>query len=82
MLSLIECCQAFNILYSEICAGAYGCTIAGAGPTVIAVAPSKEKGKEVAVAMQDAFRKYGKLDIDRSQVVRLNRQGTTKVYMK
>lgn len=62
--------------------GAFGCTIAGAGPTVIAVVPSKDKGEEVAVAMQEAFRKFGKLDIARSQVAKLNQEGASKVYMK
>ncbi len=40
-------------------AGAFGCSISGAGPTVFAVCNSDEMGKRVAQAMQSAFSNAG-----------------------
>ena len=59
------------------CAGAYGCTIGGAGPTTVAVVRGPETGEKVAAAMEDAFRKEGPLEIGRSQVVQLDRDGVS-----
>ncbi|GJP45087.1 hypothetical protein CLOM_g4480, partial [Closterium sp. NIES-68] len=42
-------------------AGAYGCTISGAGPTAVAVVDSEEVGRAVGAAMVEAFREQGKL---------------------
>eukprot|EP00192_Tetraselmis_astigmatica_P013162 CAMPEP_0117665380 /NCGR_PEP_ID=MMETSP0804-20121206/9778_1 /TAXON_ID=1074897 /ORGANISM="Tetraselmis astigmatica, Strain CCMP880" /LENGTH=319 /DNA_ID=CAMNT_0005472787 /DNA_START=281 /DNA_END=1240 /DNA_ORIENTATION=- len=57
-------------------AGAYGCTISGAGPTICAVVPNPEIGHKVGEAMAEAFRKEGKLDINTIQVVKLCMAGT------
>lgn len=61
------------------CAGAYGCTISGAGPTCVAVLPDEATGKLVTEAMADAFRTRGKLDINAAQVVPLDNRGARKV---
>eukprot|EP00891_Asterochloris_glomerata_P004198 jgi/Astpho2/4198/fgenesh1_pg.00064_%23_19_t len=45
-------------------AGAYGCTISGAGPTCVAVVGCSEEGQQVAQAMQDAFIHSGKLQVN------------------
>ncbi|KAI3745289.1 hypothetical protein L1987_58400 [Smallanthus sonchifolius] len=36
-------------------AGAFGCTISGAGPTVVAVTDDEEKGREIGERMVEAF---------------------------
>lgn len=56
-------------------AGAYGCTISGAGPTAVAIVDSKATGEKVAVAMSDAFKTKGKLGVNTAQVVRLDKVG-------
>lgn len=55
-------------------AGAYGCTISGAGPTAVAITDTEEKGKAVAAAMVDAFQAHGGLKAV-SHVNRLDREG-------
>ncbi|XP_076883482.1 homoserine kinase-like isoform X2 [Bidens hawaiensis] len=40
---------------------AYGCTISGSGPTVVAVTNDEEKGREIGERMVEAFREDGKL---------------------
>eukprot|EP00252_Welwitschia_mirabilis_P017128 TRINITY_DN38012_c0_g1_i1.p1 TRINITY_DN38012_c0_g1~~TRINITY_DN38012_c0_g1_i1.p1 ORF type:complete len:383 (+),score=48.52 TRINITY_DN38012_c0_g1_i1:241-1389(+) len=55
-------------------AGAFGCTISGAGPTAVAITDSAEKGRIIAEAMMDAFLKHGKLDSN-SAVKKLDRNG-------
>ncbi|HFB52415.1 MAG TPA: homoserine kinase, partial [Anaerolineae bacterium] len=40
-------------------AGAFGCSISGAGPTVFAVCDADETGAQVAQAMQSAFLSAG-----------------------
>ena len=40
-------------------AGAYGCSISGAGPTVFAVTDSLEAGQAIGAAMQEAFQEAG-----------------------
>ncbi|KAL6768721.1 hypothetical protein ACKKBF_B15920 [Auxenochlorella protothecoides x Auxenochlorella symbiontica] len=60
-------------------AGAYGCTISGAGPTAVAVVPDPDTGARVAEAMSAAFKRAGNLDTNSAQVVRLNQQGARKV---
>ncbi|KAM7258495.1 hypothetical protein ACFE04_014236 [Oxalis oulophora] len=42
-------------------AGAYGCTISGAGPTAVAVTDNKEKGREIGERMVQAFQNDGNL---------------------
>lgn len=60
-------------------AGAYGCTISGAGPTCVAVVGCSEEGQQVAQAMQDAFIHSGKLQVNSVHVTELDRLGTTLV---
>lgn len=56
--------------------GAYGCTISGAGPTVVAIVENERIGEIVAEAMCKAFVDDGKLNIQKSQIVQLNEEGT------
>ncbi|WIA14891.1 hypothetical protein OEZ85_001607 [Tetradesmus obliquus] len=56
-------------------AGAYGCTISGAGPTAVAVVPDPEVGAAVIEAMGAAFRQSGGLEVNSSAVVRLDPEG-------
>ncbi|OVA00645.1 Homoserine kinase [Macleaya cordata] len=42
-------------------AGAFGCTISGAGPTAVAVTDNEERGKEIGYKMVEAFLKEGNL---------------------
>ena len=56
-------------------AGAYGCTISGAGPTAVAVVSDPGVGARVADAMAAAFRDAGKLEINSKAVVRLDPEG-------
>lgn len=42
-------------------AGAFGCTISGAGPTLVAVTDEEERGREIGERMVEAFMKEGKL---------------------
>ena len=56
-------------------AGAYGCTISGAGPTCVAVVESATVGPQVAKAMEAAFRESGELAVNFSQVVNVDLTG-------
>ncbi|EFJ45216.1 hypothetical protein VOLCADRAFT_94379 [Volvox carteri f. nagariensis] len=56
-------------------AGAYGCTISGAGPTAVAIVDDPAVGERVAAAMCEAFRSAGKLEVNTSQVVKLDTEG-------
>lgn len=56
-------------------AGAYGCTISGAGPTCVAVTDGKEQGERIAEAMVHAFRESGPLEVNSARVVRLDQIG-------
>ncbi|XP_023751301.1 homoserine kinase [Lactuca sativa] len=42
-------------------AGAYGCTISGSGPTVVAVTDDEDRGREIGEKMVEAFVEKGKL---------------------
>lgn len=55
-------------------AGAYGCTISGAGPTAVAITDTEEKGKAVAAAMVNAFNVHGNLKAE-AHVNRLDMEG-------
>ncbi|GFH24437.1 GHMP_kinases_C domain-containing protein, partial [Haematococcus lacustris] len=57
------------------CAGAYGATISGAGPTAVAVVDSQETGQKVLQAMCKAFREAGQLEVNSAQVVKLDMEG-------
>ncbi|CAL5221110.1 g3243 [Coccomyxa viridis] len=56
-------------------AGAYGCTISGAGPTCVAVTDGKEQGERIAQAMVQAFRESGPLEVNSARVVKLDQTG-------
>jgi homoserine kinase len=60
-------------------AGAYGCTISGAGPTVVAVVESREAGADVSKAMSQAFLEAGNLETNTVQIVGLCSEGATTV---
>lgn len=61
-------------------AGAYGCTISGAGPTVVAViGADAAAGKAVGEAMSTAFADTGGLETNSVQVVELDREGARRV---
>lgn len=55
-------------------AGAYGCTISGAGPTAVAVTDCEEKGTEIGRRMMEAFQTEGNLK-SCATVSRLDRVG-------
>ncbi|XVF44696.1 hypothetical protein PTKIN_Ptkin02bG0144700 [Pterospermum kingtungense] len=59
---------------AAIKAGAFGCTISGAGPTAVAVIDSEEKGKEIGQRMVEAFLEEGNLR-SVAMVKRLDRVG-------
>ncbi|KAG6709091.1 hypothetical protein I3842_06G115400 [Carya illinoinensis] len=59
-------------------AGAFGCTISGAGPTAVAVINSEEKGEEIGESMVEAFWKEGNLKAVKA-VKRLDRVGARLV---
>lgn len=56
-------------------AGAYGCTISGAGPTCIAIVDDPLVGRQVAEAMAQAFEQQGNLSINFARVVQLDTLG-------
>jgi homoserine kinase len=60
-------------------AGAYGCTISGAGPTIVAVVDNEDTGLKVADAMSAAFREDGQLETNTVQIVRLCNEGAKTV---
>ncbi|XP_010530968.1 PREDICTED: homoserine kinase [Tarenaya hassleriana] len=59
-------------------AGAFGCTISGAGPTAVAVIDSAEMGKEIGQRMVEAFFKAGNLKSTAS-VTKLDKVGARLV---
>ncbi|XP_071722913.1 homoserine kinase-like [Rutidosis leptorrhynchoides] len=46
---------------AAILAGAFGCTISGAGPTAVAITDDEQKGREIGERMVEAFLKEGNL---------------------
>ncbi|BDA43004.1 Homoserine kinase [Coccomyxa sp. Obi] len=60
-------------------AGAYGCTISGAGPTCVAVTDDPQKGQRIAEAMVQAFVSSGKLAVNSARVVKLDQLGAKTV---
>ena len=80
-------CYALHAMYRVHCqvisfssckgaaAGAFGCTISGAGPTCVAVVDNPQLGQTVAEAMVKAFEQEGKLEVNSARVVRLDQQG-------
>lgn len=63
---------------AAIRAGAFGCTISGAGPTAVAVIDDEERGKEIGESMVEAFWKEGNLKAV-AMVKRLDRVGARLV---
>lgn len=60
-------------------AGAFGCTISGAGPTAVAIVSDPEVGERVKEAMVAAFRTAGQLEVNSAKVVRLDNEGAKRV---
>lgn len=60
-------------MYSLL-AGAFGCTISGAGPTCVAVVSDPQVGTAVAAAMEEAFTAAG-LKINSTLVTGLDQTG-------
>lgn len=60
-------------------AGAFGCTISGAGPTAVAVTDDEERGREIGEKMVEAFMKEGDLKA-LAMVKRLDRVGARLVH--
>ena len=56
-------------------AGAFGCTISGAGPTAVAVVADQESGERVKEAMVSAFKSSGGLEINSASIVKLDNVG-------
>lgn len=56
-------------------AGAFGCTISGAGPTILALVDGEVSGGQVVEEMSEAFRQKGKLKIEKSRIVRVDNEG-------
>lgn len=59
---------------AALSAGAFGCTISGAGPTAVAITDSEEKGKLIASKMVEGFLQFGNLKAT-ACVQKLDRQG-------
>eukprot|EP00250_Pteridium_aquilinum_P019411 c24421_g1_i1 orf=219-596(-) len=59
-------------------AGAYGCTISGAGPTAVAITDSHEKGLIIGEKMVASFLQHGKLKAT-AHVQRLDREGARTI---
>lgn len=60
-------------------AGAYGCTISGAGPTAVAIVKDPEEGEKVKEAMINAFRTKGGLEVNSSAILKLDNVGARVV---
>ncbi|KAK9286591.1 hypothetical protein L1049_014991 [Liquidambar formosana] len=63
---------------AAIDAGAFGCTISGAGPTAVAVTDHEERGKEIGEKMVEAFLQEGNLKAS-AMIKRLDRVGARVV---
>jgi homoserine kinase len=55
-------------------AGAFGCTISGAGPTAVAITDDEQKGHLIGQQMVQAFQKEGNLNAS-ANVKQLDRLG-------
>ena len=60
-------------------AGAYGCTISGAGPTAVAIVRDRECGAVVQQAMIDAFKSAGGLEVNSAAILKLDNVGARVV---
>ncbi|KAI3426437.1 hypothetical protein D9Q98_008805 [Chlorella vulgaris] len=64
---------------AALAAGAFGCTISGAGPTAVAIVSDPEVGQRVQAAMVAAFKAAGGLEVNSAKVVRLDNEGAKRV---
>ena len=62
-------------------AGAYGCTISGAGPTVVAVVANRADGEHVGKSMAEAFSAHGHLACNSVQIVQLDTMGARELSL-
>ena len=60
-------------------AGAFGCTISGAGPTAVAIVRDRDHGERVKEAMVAAFKRHGDLEVNSAKVTRLDNEGAKLV---
>lgn len=60
-------------------AGAYGCSISGAGPTAVAVVRDPEHGAKVQEAMVAAFKGAGGLEVNSAAILKLDNVGARVV---
>ncbi|GAB4817259.1 hypothetical protein N2152v2_004305 [Parachlorella kessleri] len=60
-------------------AGAFGCTISGAGPTAVAIVRDRDHGELVKEAMVAAFKRHGDLEVNSAKVTRLDNEGAKLV---
>lgn len=49
----------WSAAHEQVAAGAYGCTLSGSGPTLVAITPTKELGMGICQAMVRAFEAEG-----------------------
>lgn len=68
----------FHVKQAALEAGAYGCSISGAGPTIFAITDQLEKGQMIGRAMQEAFLKKASLE-SRFWVCRVDSEGARQV---
>jgi len=69
-----------DVKKAALAAGAFGCSISGAGPTIFAICDSQESGQAIGRAMKAAFRRAGlestvnvaTVDTEGARVVRVN----------
>ncbi|KAK7300030.1 hypothetical protein RJT34_10861 [Clitoria ternatea] len=64
---------------AAINAGAFGCTISGAGPTAVAVIDNEHAGHAIAKDMVQAFLHHGNLNAS-AQVKQLDRLGARRIH--
>ena len=62
--------------------GAFGCTISGAGPTVLAIVEDEDSGDKVLKSMCNAFEESGHLRIQKAQTVHVDVEGARIVNQK
>ncbi|CAG9464755.1 unnamed protein product [Pedinophyceae sp. YPF-701] len=65
----------FAVKKAAKAAGAYGCTISGAGPTCVAVVPNEQVAEEVRDAMCAAFVNEGGLEVNIALITKLDSEG-------
>jgi len=65
----------FAVKEAAKAAGAYVCTISGAGPTCVAIVKDPATGEKVKEAMSKAFVEAGGLEVNIAKVVKLDHKG-------